>query len=96
MSSEFEGDEVSAAALLSIVREDLRRYVPGGGEQFLDRYLAASAPKRATDASGRGVWRHTCGSVRTWDEDPTNTTGCSWCYKSGSWQALYTLPGGAA
>lgn len=60
----------------------------------LDR-LAAREPQRATDASERGVWRHTCGSVRAWDTDPTSTTGCSWCYKPGSWQPLYVLPDGA-
>lgn len=84
----------NAAHLLTIIRDNLRRYVPGGGEQYLDRYLAAVAgavPQRAT-FDGRPVWQHACGAVKYFEVAPLEAD-CSWCYKSGEWRALYTLGG---
>lgn len=56
--------------------------------QVLDR-IAAQMPQRAM-FDGRPVWQHACGAVKYGNGFPD---GCSWCYKPGAWQSLYTLGG---
>lgn len=57
----------TAAALLAIIRDRLLRYVPGGGEQYLDRYLMAVKDEAPVPAR---VWMHRCGVVLINDTQP--------------------------
>lgn len=90
-------EEKTAAELLAIIREDLFRYVPGGGEQFLDRYLAAVAgavPQRATDADGWGIWLHACGVAQSAKRGDGVCDACgAKTANDDGWRALYTLGG---
>lgn len=54
----------------------------------LDR-IATQVPVRSM-FKGREVSQHACGAVKYGDGFPD---GCSWCYKHGRWQPLYTLGG---
>jgi hypothetical protein len=62
----------------------------------LDR-ISAMAPVPAHGTSGLGVWQHACGSVKALDDAPIDGIHehpCSWCYKPGTWRALYVMPDG--
>lgn len=82
-------EEKTPAELLAIIRDGLYRYVPGGGEQFLDRYLAAvaaQAPQRATDRNGWPLKMCTaCHHITA-----ESRTACRSC-GGGTWRALYTI-----
>lgn len=86
--------EKTAAELLSIIRESLHRYVPGGGEQYLDRYLdriAGAVPQRATDAEGWGIHLHTCGAAQSAKRGDGVCRTCGAKSGDDGWRALYTL-----
>ena len=84
------------AALRTLIETEMGDFAAarGAGLELLDR-IAARAPQRATFEDGRPIWQHACGAVKYSKQRPP-FGGCSWCYKPGAWQALYTLPGGTA